>query len=99
MSISPMGWEGGLGSAGTGGQRCHPSLWAGKGAWPWQSQAGHGLLFPVLQDDSGDSEIDLDEDEEEEEEDLEDDSMEISPGKSSLRARKPEPLEQSDNDF
>ncbi|XP_066186191.1 clusterin-associated protein 1 isoform X1 [Sylvia atricapilla] len=51
------------------------------------------------QDDSGDSEIDLDEDEEEEEEDLEDDSMEIAPGKSSLRARKPEPLEQSDNDF
>ncbi|NXR51724.1 CLUA1 protein, partial [Hippolais icterina] len=51
-------------------------------------------------DVSGDSEIDLDEDEdEEEEEDLEDDSMEISPGKSSLRARKPEPLEQSDNDF
>ncbi|XP_062359660.1 clusterin-associated protein 1 isoform X2 [Cinclus cinclus] len=51
-------------------------------------------------DDSGDSEIDLDEDEDEEEEDdLEDDSMEISPGKSSLRARKPEPLEQSDNDF
>ncbi|NWU43408.1 CLUA1 protein, partial [Hylia prasina] len=49
-------------------------------------------------DDSGDSETDLDEDEEEEE-DLEDDSMEISPGKSSLRARKPEPLEQSDNDF
>ncbi|XP_012432211.4 clusterin-associated protein 1 isoform X2 [Taeniopygia guttata] len=52
------------------------------------------------QDDSGDSEIDLDEDEDEEEEDdLEDDSMEISPGKSSLRVRKPEPLEQSDNDF
>ncbi|XP_005054235.1 PREDICTED: clusterin-associated protein 1 isoform X1 [Ficedula albicollis] len=51
-------------------------------------------------DDSGDSEIDLDEDEDEEEEDdLEEDSMEISPGKSSLRARKPEPLEQSDNDF
>ncbi|XP_064582005.1 clusterin-associated protein 1 isoform X2 [Zonotrichia leucophrys gambelii] len=51
-------------------------------------------------DDSGDSEIDLDEDEDEEEEDdLEDDSMEITPGKSSLRARKPEPLEQSDNDF
>lgn len=51
-------------------------------------------------EDSGDSEIDLDEDEDEEEEDdLEDDSMEISPGKSSLRARKPEPLEQSDNDF
>ncbi|OWK52357.1 clusterin-associated protein 1 isoform X2 [Lonchura striata] len=51
-------------------------------------------------DDSGDSEIDLDEDEDEEEEDdLEDDSMEISPSKSSLRVRKPEPLEQSDNDF
>ncbi|KAF4791900.1 Clusterin-associated protein 1 [Turdus rufiventris] len=51
-------------------------------------------------DDSGDSEIDLDEDDDEEEEDdLEDDSMEISPGKSRLRARKPEPLEQSDNDF
>lgn len=56
-------------------------------------------MFPVLQDASGDSEIDLDEDEEEEEEDLEDDSMEMAPGKSSLRARKPEPLEQSDNDF
>lgn len=58
-------------------------------------------MFPVLQDDSGDSEIDLDEDDDDEEEDddLEDDSMEISPGKSSLRARKPEPLEQSDNDF
>ncbi|NWV08351.1 CLUA1 protein, partial [Ptilonorhynchus violaceus] len=54
-------------------------------------------------EDSGDSEIDLDEDEDEdedeEEDDLEDESMEISPGKSSLRAKKPEPLEQSDNDF
>ncbi|XP_051637135.1 clusterin-associated protein 1 isoform X2 [Manacus candei] len=50
-------------------------------------------------EDSGDSEIDLDEDDEEEEDDLEDDSMEISPRKSSHRARKPEPLEQSDNDF
>ncbi|CAN8192455.1 unnamed protein product [Coccothraustes coccothraustes] len=50
-------------------------------------------------DDSEDSEIDLDEDEDEEEDDLEDDSMEIAPGKSSLRGRKPEPLEQSDNDF
>ncbi|NWS20684.1 CLUA1 protein, partial [Pachyramphus minor] len=49
-------------------------------------------------EDSGDSEIDLDEDDEEED-DLEDDSMEISPNKSSHRARKPEPLEQSDNDF
>ncbi|KFW75265.1 Clusterin-associated protein 1, partial [Manacus vitellinus] len=50
-------------------------------------------------EDSGDSEIDLDEDDDEEEDDLEDDSMEISPSKSSHRARKPEPLEQSDNDF
>ncbi|NXK31262.1 CLUA1 protein, partial [Piprites chloris] len=49
-------------------------------------------------EDSGDSEIDLDEDDDEED-DLEDDSMEISPSKSSHRARKPEPLEQSDNDF
>ncbi|NWR93715.1 CLUA1 protein, partial [Furnarius figulus] len=49
-------------------------------------------------EDSGDSEIDLDEDEDEED-DLEDDSMEISPSKSSHRAKKPEPLEQSDNDF
>ncbi|NXG51744.1 CLUA1 protein, partial [Psilopogon haemacephalus] len=50
-------------------------------------------------EDSRDSEINLDEDEEEEEEDLEDDSMEISPSKSSHRARKPEPLEESDSDF
>ncbi|XP_054067056.1 clusterin-associated protein 1 isoform X2 [Rissa tridactyla] len=50
-------------------------------------------------EDSGDSEIDLDEDEDEEEDDMEDDSMEISPSKSSHRARKPEPLEESDNDF
>ncbi|XP_064318189.1 clusterin-associated protein 1 isoform X3 [Phalacrocorax carbo] len=50
-------------------------------------------------EDSGDSEIDLDEDEDEEEEDMEDDSMEICPSKSSHRARKPEPLEESDNDF
>ncbi|XP_050173655.1 clusterin-associated protein 1 isoform X3 [Myiozetetes cayanensis] len=49
-------------------------------------------------EDSGDSEIDLDEDDDEED-DLEDDSMEISPSKSRHRARKPEPLEQSDNDF
>lgn len=30
---------------------------------------------------------------------MEDDSMEISPSKSSQRAKKPEPLEESDNDF
>nr|XP_009916731.1 PREDICTED: clusterin-associated protein 1-like [Haliaeetus albicilla] len=51
------------------------------------------------EEDSGDSEIDLDEDEDEEEDDMEDDSMEISLSKSSHRARKPEPLEESDNDF
>ncbi|KFW03890.1 Clusterin-associated protein 1, partial [Eurypyga helias] len=50
-------------------------------------------------EDSGDSEIGLDEDEDEEEDDMEDDSVEISPSKSSHRARKPEPLEESDNDF
>ncbi|NXL37216.1 CLUA1 protein, partial [Glaucidium brasilianum] len=50
-------------------------------------------------EDSGDSEIDLDEDEDEEEDDIEDNSMEISPSKSGHRARKPEPLEESDNDF
>uniref|UniRef100_A0A8V0YZ14 Clusterin associated protein 1 n=2 Tax=Gallus gallus TaxID=9031 RepID=A0A8V0YZ14_CHICK len=49
-------------------------------------------------EESGDSEIDLDDDEDEEE-DVEDDSMEISPSKSSHRAKKPEPLEESDNDF
>ncbi|KAM4656038.1 clusterin-associated protein 1 [Amazona ochrocephala] len=48
-------------------------------------------------EDSGDSEIDLDEDEEED--DTEDKSIEISPRKFVLRARKPEPLEESDNDF
>ncbi|XP_065588552.1 clusterin-associated protein 1 isoform X2 [Cyrtonyx montezumae] len=49
-------------------------------------------------EESGDSEIDLDDDEDEEE-DVEDDSVEISPSKSSHRAKKPEPLEESDNDF
>ncbi|GAB0196317.1 clusterin-associated protein 1 [Grus japonensis] len=50
-------------------------------------------------EDSGDSEIDLDEDEDEEEDDVEDDSMDLSLSKSSHRAKKPEPLEESDNDF
>nr|XP_021147545.1 clusterin-associated protein 1 isoform X5 [Columba livia] len=54
-------------------------------------------IVTKAQEESGDSEIDLDEDEEED--DMEDDSMEISPSKSSHRARKPEPLEESDNDF
>uniref|UniRef100_A0A8B9Q221 Clusterin associated protein 1 n=1 Tax=Apteryx owenii TaxID=8824 RepID=A0A8B9Q221_APTOW len=48
-------------------------------------------------EDSEDSEIDLDDDDDDEE--VEDDSMEISPSKSNRRARKPEPLEESDNDF
>ncbi|XP_007054519.2 clusterin-associated protein 1 isoform X2 [Chelonia mydas] len=50
-------------------------------------------------EESEDSEIDLDDDEDEDEDDIEDDSMEISPSKASRRARKPEPLEESDNDF
>ncbi|KGL82430.1 Clusterin-associated protein 1, partial [Tinamus guttatus] len=50
-------------------------------------------------EDSDDSEIDLDDDDDDDDEDVEDDSMEISAGKSNRRARKPEPLEESDNDF
>uniref|UniRef100_A0A8C3T6B7 Clusterin associated protein 1 n=1 Tax=Chelydra serpentina TaxID=8475 RepID=A0A8C3T6B7_CHESE len=50
-------------------------------------------------EESEDSEIDLDDDEEDDEDDIEDDSMEISPSKANRRARKPEPLEESDNDF
>ncbi|KAM8798679.1 clusterin-associated protein 1 [Eudromia elegans] len=49
-------------------------------------------------EDSDDSEIDLDDDDDDDE-DVDDDSMEISAGKSSRRAKKPEPLEESDNDF
>ncbi|KAM7151328.1 clusterin-associated protein 1 isoform 3-T3 [Macrochelys suwanniensis] len=52
-----------------------------------------------LQEESEDSEIDLDDDEDDDEDDIEDDSMEISPSKANRRARKPEPLEESDNDF
>ncbi|XP_051637124.1 clusterin-associated protein 1 isoform X1 [Manacus candei] len=66
---------------------------------PAPARPGSHKVTTKAQEDSGDSEIDLDEDDEEEEDDLEDDSMEISPRKSSHRARKPEPLEQSDNDF
>ncbi|XP_074820782.1 clusterin-associated protein 1 isoform X6 [Natator depressus] len=50
-------------------------------------------------EESEDSEIDLDDDEDDDEDDIEDDSMEISPSKANRRARKPEPLEESDNDF
>ncbi|XP_074962110.1 clusterin-associated protein 1 isoform X5 [Phalacrocorax aristotelis] len=63
------------------------------------ARPGTRKIVTKAQEDSGDSEIDLDEDEDEEEEDMEDDSMEICPSKSSHRARKPEPLEESDNDF
>ncbi|XP_060116805.1 clusterin-associated protein 1 [Heteronotia binoei] len=49
-------------------------------------------------EDSEDSEIDLDDDDEDDE-DLEDDSIDIAPNKTSRRVRKPEPLEESDNDF
>ncbi|XP_027657675.1 clusterin-associated protein 1 isoform X5 [Falco biarmicus] len=63
------------------------------------ARPGTREVIAEAQEDSGDSEIDLDEDEEEEEDEMEDDSMEISPSKSGHRARKPEPLEESDNDF
>ncbi|XP_053411308.1 clusterin-associated protein 1 isoform X5 [Nycticebus coucang] len=50
------------------------------------------------QDDSEDSEIDM-EDDEEDDDDLEDESIALSPAKPSRRVRKPEPLDESDNDF
>ncbi|XP_075755203.1 clusterin-associated protein 1 isoform X1 [Pelodiscus sinensis] len=50
-------------------------------------------------DESEDSEIGLDDDEDDDEDDLEDDSVELAPSKANRRARKPEPLEESDNDF
>lgn len=49
-------------------------------------------------EDSEDSEIDL-EDEEDDDDDLEDESIAVSPAKPSRRGRKPEPLDESDNDF
>ncbi|XP_068962784.1 clusterin-associated protein 1 isoform X3 [Petaurus breviceps papuanus] len=49
-------------------------------------------------EDSEDSEIDM-EDDEEDDDDLEDESMALSPTKPNRRARKPEPLDESDNDF
>ncbi|XP_062444273.1 clusterin-associated protein 1 isoform X2 [Rhea pennata] len=56
-----------------------------------------GTCKSKAQEDSEDSEIDLDDDDDDE--DVEDDSVEISPSKSNRRARKPEPLVESDNDF
>ncbi|XP_077774554.1 clusterin-associated protein 1 isoform X2 [Podarcis muralis] len=50
-------------------------------------------------EDTEDSEIDLDDDDDDDDDDLEDDSMDLSPNKASRRVRKPEPLEESDNDF
>ncbi|XP_060028485.1 clusterin-associated protein 1 isoform X2 [Erinaceus europaeus] len=50
------------------------------------------------EDDSEDSEIDM-EDDEEDEDDLEDESLALSPAKPNRRVRKPEPLDESDNDF
>uniref|UniRef100_A0A6G1R2X7 Clusterin associated protein 1 n=1 Tax=Hypotaenidia okinawae TaxID=2861861 RepID=A0A6G1R2X7_9GRUI len=64
------------------------------GAWIVGTMQGGDLEEDEV---SGDSEIDLDEDEDED--DMDDDSMEISLSKPSHRARKPEPLEESDNDF
>uniref|UniRef100_A0A673UQ40 Clusterin associated protein 1 n=1 Tax=Suricata suricatta TaxID=37032 RepID=A0A673UQ40_SURSU len=49
------------------------------------------------QEDSEDSEIDVEGDEEDD--DLEDESIALSPAKPSRRVRKPEPLDESDNDF
>ncbi|XP_003417794.1 clusterin-associated protein 1 isoform X1 [Loxodonta africana] len=49
-------------------------------------------------DDSEDSEIDM-EDDEEDDDDLEDESIALSPAKPSRRIRKPETLDESDNDF
>uniref|UniRef100_A0A8C0M6R7 Clusterin associated protein 1 n=4 Tax=Canis lupus TaxID=9612 RepID=A0A8C0M6R7_CANLF len=48
-------------------------------------------------EDSEDSEIDMEGDEEDD--DLEDESVALSPAKPSQRVRKPEPLDESDNDF
>ncbi|XP_028914390.1 clusterin-associated protein 1 isoform X1 [Ornithorhynchus anatinus] len=50
------------------------------------------------QQGSEESEIDMDDDEDDDE-DVEDESVALSPTKASQRARKPEPLEESDNDF
>ncbi|XP_073916223.1 clusterin-associated protein 1 isoform X15 [Castor canadensis] len=63
-------------------------------AWPFNVH----LLGPAMcQEDSEDSEIDLEDDEEDD--DLEDESIALSPAKPSRRVRKPEPLDESDNDF
>ncbi|XP_055098403.1 clusterin-associated protein 1 isoform X1 [Symphalangus syndactylus] len=49
------------------------------------------------QEDSEESEIDMEDDDEDD--DLEDESISLSPSKPNRRVRKPEPLDESDNDF
>ncbi|XP_012352728.1 clusterin-associated protein 1 isoform X1 [Nomascus leucogenys] len=49
------------------------------------------------QEDSEESEIDMEDDDEDD--DLEDESISLSPTKPNRRVRKPEPLDESDNDF
>uniref|UniRef100_A0A2K5LVD3 Clusterin associated protein 1 n=1 Tax=Cercocebus atys TaxID=9531 RepID=A0A2K5LVD3_CERAT len=51
------------------------------------------------QEDSEESEIDMEDDDDDEDDDLEDESISFSPTKPSPRVRKPEPLDESDNDF
>ncbi|XP_025227340.1 clusterin-associated protein 1 isoform X3 [Theropithecus gelada] len=50
-------------------------------------------------EDSEESEIDMEDDDDDEDDDLEDESISLSPTKPSRRVRKPEPLDESDNDF
>uniref|UniRef100_A0A2K5LVE0 Clusterin associated protein 1 n=1 Tax=Cercocebus atys TaxID=9531 RepID=A0A2K5LVE0_CERAT len=50
-------------------------------------------------EDSEESEIDMEDDDDDEDDDLEDESISFSPTKPSPRVRKPEPLDESDNDF
>ncbi|KAL0617301.1 Clusterin-associated protein 1 [Plecturocebus cupreus] len=50
-------------------------------------------------EDSEDSEIDMEDEDEDEDEDLEDESIALSPTKPNRRVQKPEPLDESDNDF
>ncbi|MBZ3891391.1 Clusterin-associated protein 1 [Sciurus carolinensis] len=49
-------------------------------------------------EDSEDSEIDM-QDDDDDDDDLEDESIALSPAKPNRRVRKPEPLDESDNDF
>nr|XP_028696806.1 clusterin-associated protein 1 isoform X7 [Macaca mulatta] len=50
-------------------------------------------------EDSEESEIDMEDDDDDEDDDLEDESISLSPTKPNRRVRKPEPLDESDNDF